>query len=363
MNDTISKMNLNAYTDQDLLITQAIHKFVATTGVQIAIDTQENQVELDEGINALVNIKANAKIHTYAIEVAHHLTKAKLALAMEHLRNTPHKGMLVTDYVNPKMAERLKEINLAFIDLAGNAYLNEPPIFIYIMGNRPTKTNLGRNLKPNRAFQATGLKVLFGLLTEPDLIHGTYRNIALVTDVALGTVGGVLADLKEHGYLYEGKGHKRKLTQKTRIIEQWVTAYPDKLRPKLHLGRYRAPAQGWWRDVQLETQNTQWGGEVAAAKLTGYLKPDTTIIYANVIPARLLAKNRLKTDPDGDVEILKRFWKTDKNPNAARTTAALDVVPPLLVYADLMATADDRNIETAKIIYDQHLDGHLRQDR
>jgi hypothetical protein len=48
--------------------------------------------------------------------------------------------MLVTDYVNPNMADRLKEMDLAFIDIAGNAYLNEPPVFVCIKGNRSRKT-------------------------------------------------------------------------------------------------------------------------------------------------------------------------------------------------------------------------------
>ncbi|MCK5356795.1 MAG: hypothetical protein KAJ48_00235, partial [Elusimicrobiales bacterium] len=31
------------------------------------------------------------------------------------------------------------------------------------------------------------------------------------------------------------------------------------------------------------------------------------------------------------------------------------IVPPLLVYADLMATKDPRNHEVAKIIYEQYI--------
>ncbi|HMF76515.1 MAG TPA: type IV toxin-antitoxin system AbiEi family antitoxin [Bryobacteraceae bacterium] len=31
------------------------------------------------------------------------------------------------------------------------------------------------------------------------------------------------------------------------------------------------------------------------------------------------------------------------------------LAPPLLVYADLMATGDPRNLETAKILYEQFL--------
>ena len=49
------------------------------------------------------------------------------------------------------------------------------------------------------------------------------------------------------------------------------------------------------------------------------------------------------------MEILRRFWRRDAVP------ANKDMVHPLLVYADLMATGNQRNIETARVIYDQHV--------
>ena len=353
-------MELQAKTKEELLLQQAIAKFAATTGVHIRVVAHEYPIAPGKRLDALAEIEA-AETKTYAIETKRHLTTAKLGLVAEQLRGGPYKGMLVTDYVNPNMADRLKEMDLAFIDLAGNAYLNEPPIFVYIKGNQPTeKKALGLNIKPTNAFQPTGLRVLFGFLTNPELIQTTYREIADATDVALGTVGWILKDLRDHGYLYEGKGRQRQLTKKRQIIEQWVTAYPDKLRPKLRIGRYRAPTHRWWKNAHLETHNAQWGGEIAAAKLTDYLNPDKAVIYADAIPPRLLAGNQLKVDPDGDVEILRRFWKPALlELNTTHPIIPIDIAPPLLIYADLMATADDRNVETAKIIYEKHLNGYL----
>jgi len=58
----------------------------------------------------------------------------------------------------------------------------------------------------------------------------------------------------------------------------------------------------------------------------------------------------LQRDPNGDIELLSRFWKFDQWEKKALHTA-----PPLLVYADLVSTAADRNLETAEIIYEQHI--------
>lgn len=353
-------MQYQANTAEHQLLLQAIEKFTDITGVPLRIATYEHPIGQGRKVDALIHVGGVTGANTYAVETKRYLTTAKLGLAAEQFKDAPYKGMLITDYVNPNMADRLKEMDLAFIDLAGNAYLNEPPIFVYMKGNRPLEKLLGATQKPTRAFQPTGLKMLFGLLTNPALLHEPYRDIAKATGVALGTVGWVFTDMREHGLVFEGKGRERRLTQKRRLVEEWVTAYPDKLRPKLRLGRYRAPTHGWWENVNLEPHKAQWGGEVAAAKVTQYLKPEKTVIYADAIPARLIVENQLKKDPDGDVEILQRFWKPQHLGRMTnQTDMPRDIVPPLLIYADLMATADDRNVETAKMIYEKFLHGYF----
>lgn len=66
-------------------------------------------------------------------------------------------------------------------------------------------------------------------------------------------------------------------------------------------------------------------------------------------------QQRLRKTAGGDIEILKRFWNF---PTLGERT---DIVPALLVYADLLATGDDRNIETAQMVYEQHLAGLVRE--
>jgi len=69
-----------------------------------------------------------------------------------------------------------------------------------------------------------------------------------------------------------------------------------------------------------------------------------------------LLEYRLKKDAAGDVEILERFWQPDK------TWQYGDLVHPILVYADLLATGNQRNIETAKMIYEQHIIRLVREN-
>ena len=97
-----------------------------------------------------------------------------------------------------------------------------------------------------------------------------------------------------------------------------------------------------------------WSGEVAAARITGNLKPVAQTIY--VAPAsmancmkQLASTHRPKPDPYGQIEILEKFWNLPADPKHP------DIAPAILVYADLMATLEPRNSEAAKMIWETRI--------
>jgi hypothetical protein len=337
------------------ILEKAVEKFRDTTGLNITVVAEQNRDHAGRHADAVLRVGANDIHREFVAEIKTRLTQATLGAAVLHLKNFPQKGLIVAEYVNPNMADRLKEMDVAFMDTAGNAYLNEPPLFIFVKGNRPEGIP-GRRTQ-TRAFQPTGLKVIFALLCQPPLINAPYRDIAKAANVALGTVGWVFTDLREAGYLIDMGGRGRRLADKKKLIDRWTTAYPEKLRPKLLLGRYMADQPEWWENAKLHNLQACWGGEVAAAKMTQYLRPQLVTIYTREKPAELILENRLRKDPNGNVEILKVFWEKEYNrPHP-------DLAPPLLVYADLLATGDARNIETAGIIYDQEITRLVGEDR
>ncbi len=342
-----------AHNEAELLqnVLEVLHD---TTGLQMTVEAEDLIDNTGHRADALVRLAAPGVDRQFVVEVKPRLTQATLGVAVHQLERFPKKGLIVTDYVNPKMAERLKAMELPFLDAAGNAYLNEPPVYVYIKGNKPVEKP--HRKPPTRAFQATGLKVLFALLCHPGLENAPYRNIAKAAGVALGTVGWVITDLKELGFLVDMGKRGRRLTNKEKLIERWVTAYPEQLRPKLVIGHYQAADRNWWKQARVHDFQACWGGEVAAAKLTKYLKPEQVTIYARGKPGELLLANKLKKALDGDVEILEAFWQNGYDwPHP-------ELAPPLLIYADLLATGDTRNIETARMIYEQELVGLIRED-
>jgi hypothetical protein len=124
-----------------------------------------------------------------------------------------------------------------------------------------------------------------------------------------------------------------------------------RLRPKLVVGRYTAPNPTWWERAQLPAERAVWGGEVAADRLTDQLKPARQTLYVWGGPKETVVAHRLRPDDRGEVEILEAFWAPTGEGEAAPT----DVAPPLLVYADLMATGDPRNVEVARVVREEHL--------
>jgi hypothetical protein len=333
------------------LALEALKKHVP---IQVEVEKIEPAHKLKLRADLLLRMKIEDKEVRYYAEFKANLTKAHIGLILLQKEQLPYQMLLITRYVTGEMAEQLKKEEIQFIDTAGNAYINQPPLYIFIKGNR-----LPELYKPTpigRAFYPTGLRVIFAFLCNPGLENKPYRDIAAVADVALGTIGWVMRELRELGFLLDMGRKGKKLIQKENLLNRWVTDYPEKLRPKLVLGRFRGD-RDWWQQRTLNANFAQWGGEVAAAKLTEYLKPEIVTIYINPKHLnQLLVENRLGRDERGDVEILERFWTPLEE-------LPYDIlVHPILIYADLLATVNQRNIDTAKIVYEQHILQHIRED-
>jgi len=314
------------------ILEQAIEAFQKTTGLVILAHSQ-----------TALTIAHNQRKYHFKAKIQLNLTKTTLAFFAHDASE-----ILITNYVTPQMSEQMKNLGMAFIDTAGNAYLNKEHLFIYVKGCKRKQPLPQARLK--RPFKAAGLHVIFALLCNPGLENTPFRNIAKAANVALGSVEAVIQDLKQMGYLIEREKRKRQLYQKRALLERWTTAYPEQLRPKLLINHYQSIAPNWWQEAQLNT-NTFWGGEIAAAILTHYLKPMRATVYIKQSVGEFVLKNRLRKMPQGEVEILETFWGFEYPHN---------LVPPLLIYADLIATGNARNIETAKIIYEKELVGLIQ---
>jgi hypothetical protein len=145
------------------------------------------------------------------------------------------------------------------------------------------------------------------------------------------------------------------LTNKKELLQKWVTAYDEKLKPSLYIGNFRFlnPKDfNNWKALAIDTTKTIWGGEAAGNIYTGYLIPEVLTLYTIEKKLEIVKNYRLLPDVQGNIKVFQKFWHTDE--------ATQKVVPQIIAYADLMATNDRRSIETAQKIYEQHITNTIR---
>ncbi len=326
------------------------------TVIERALDVFRKRTRIDADLygDGIVQLTHEGKKWGFKAQVKLRVNRATIALLKQKMGRAGD-GLLVTDFVNPELAEMMRNQGILFIDTAGNAFVNATPLYIFVKGERPNNAMKTKPVK--RLFKPGGLRLIFALLNNPGMEKATYRDMAKAANVALGTVGFVITELKELGYLIDMEKKGRQLLKTGQLLERWVEAYPENLKPKLVQEKFRTDARHWWKDIQPADFGLFWGGEIAAAKLTRYLKPERYTVYTDQLPGKLIYKFKFQKDLNGNIEVLTPFWAFNGK------LAEKGLVPPLLIYADLMATGEARTIEAAEIIYAKYLARLIREDR
>ncbi len=320
-------------TERDLIRGALIR--LAAVGVlveQVAMDTGAG----DTGAGARVRMTTpTGRTQVYEVRVKQRVSPAVAAQA-------PGAGrtLLVSPHVPESVAELLRQRDVHFVDSAGNIYLRLEGLLVDVRGRKgPPSARPAEPGRPLRAFKASGLRILFMMLADPDMARRNLREIAEALGMSLGTVQWVRKELEEHGYFDPAE---RALYRTGDLLDRWVEAYALELFPQLTLGRFEAADPRWWANAgkDLRAEGAQWGGETAAHFLHGRLLPGRAIVYASRIPDGLAGTYRFRKAwaGEGNVEIRERFWPAQ--------TRELTVPTPL-VYADLIASRDPRQLEAA----------------
>lgn len=304
-----------------------------------------------------------AKVHLRPETVRHLLIRARDDRARW---GKATELLLLADYVNPSLAAQLKEAGINFIDTAGNLFLSrDPGLYLYVEGKKPP---VSQKEKLTRLFQPSGLTLLFGLLVEPDSINAPYRYLSSVNGVALGTVGWVKRDLREQGYLEPIAKDRFRVIQKKELVDRWVQGYASRLRPKLFLGEFRDLTKNLdtvvksFRRYALE-QGLSWGltGGFGADELIHHYRGTVlTVFVESWRQDEALQTLQWLPVTGGPITVIKAF-----SPHVFKVWGKQErypVVHPLLVYAELLYQATDRDLETARLIYHKYLEPTLAKD-
>jgi hypothetical protein len=342
------------YESEAMLLSNALESLWEKTDIQGTVVQIQPKVAADYRADASVDLVFDGKTYHYAVECKTNVDrKAQVDQLDLRLRQIGSPLMLVTEYMSKELAAHCRIVGLQFIDTHGNAYLRAPGLFVFTTGEKNERRRQSSKAPKGLTNQAA-LRVIFALLSKPELVNATFKEIATLSGVALGTAYNVLEDLERRGYLITGSKHARKLLEPDRLVDEWVANFPTTLRTKLNGRRFSSVEPHWWEHADIADFGAVWGSEVAAAKMFKHLKPSTQTLYVDPNGMHkaitMLAKHiRLRPDPDGSIEILEKFWSPviESEPGLA---------PPLLVYSDLLALFDPRAKETANMIKENFIE-------
>lgn len=252
--------------------------------------------------------------------------------------------LFVTINATPKMLDLAKIPDINILDCAGNfniQYQLKNGNIVLMLANKGEKPVEDTTAKAYPIFLEKGLKVIFNLLLDKQNVGRPYREIMDATGVAIGTVKNVIDGLIYQQFVRVEK-NKRFLTNTDRLLMLWATNYGLNLKPKLFQTRFAfrdEEKRRNWEHLELP-EGMLWGGEPAAALNDGFIAPGGFTVYADVPAATLMKTGAVVPDAYGEIAVYQKFWKgTD-----AKT------VPAILIYADLMDTANGRCIEAAQKI-------------
>jgi hypothetical protein len=329
------------YRNNDFIY-EATSKLEHLIGIPIEIDSSRNNYDAllqIENIQFIVEVKSAVRTSNQGFV---------LSQLEETKRNSNRPIILIAEYISKNATEELKNRNINYIDVAGNAFIKHNNLMIFIEGQKKTKRE---KTNQSRAFQEAGLKILFHLLYKPEHLQDSYRKIAEKADVSIGSVSNVMAELEDLNFLLK-TNDKRVLKNTKELLERWVVEYNAVLRPRIIRKRMRfidSNIVSNWKNI--DTHSTEgvilWGGEPGGALLINNLRPEQFVIFTDLELSDIAKKLRLVPGENGEIEILQKFWKNDLNNDK--------IAPALLIYADLINSGFGRNIETAKQILENEL--------
>jgi hypothetical protein len=299
-----------------------------------------------DGFDGELFFRKPQDLPTFKVQIKKELRQYQLPHLYEMAKRETNY-MIMAEKIFPAIKDELRNHGVNHVDAAGNIFIKTGNQTIWIDGHKYISPKIGGN---NKAFTKTGLKAVFYLLINAEAINLPYRQLAEATGVALGNIKNIIDGLRQAGHVLPINKKTLKLQNKRALLEKWIIAYGERLKPALYLGTFNF----WdndrrvnWQNLPLEKGKAAWGGEPGGNLLTNFLNPEILTLYATE-KAMLQKEWMLIPKQEGVLHVYQKFWKDDLYDQYM-------YAPPLLVYADLLLTDDPRCHGIAMMIYEKYL--------
>jgi hypothetical protein len=329
------------------LIVEALDALRESTGI-----TAQFLPQSDHAANR-VSLDVAGKTLLYDCEVKQKVDRFLTLQDMKARAISNRETVLICAPLTSALAARCHDLDIQFIDTAGNAYITDKAgVLISVTGRTLAKAS--RDAR-DATITPAALRMIFGFLAEPSLLNAPYRDISMAVQVSTGAISKAFEALEIRGFIGTTPNGTRLLRSPELLLSEWATGYMHRIKPKLKQFRFTAPnpvdlLKKWNPGFKVSA----WGGEVAAELITKHLNPSTFTIYLDMNHADeltdLVKRFRLRADPQGVIEVVQPFW------NMGDFAYSFPTVPLHLVYADLLGTHDSRNLKVAEQIFHEAID-------
>ncbi len=311
---------------------------------KIKVEVDQKDLNFDYSNGGHLNFFLDNKSFRLAFTIKRKVSTAQLPF-LKDLAN--HKGLIIFEYATKTIKEQLRNLRVNYLEISGNAYIVYENTFIFIDTNKRVKLD---DSKSNTAFSKTGLKVTYQLLSNRESIHLSYRQLGQLSGVSIDTISRVYKELVRDKYLIKINDRNYKIIDYDRLFMDWVTLYNKILRPKLKKRSFRFRDKRFLRDLLDHKVKGKISGELAAEKLSDYIIAEKANIYLAGSFVDLALSLNLIPDKDGPITMIEQFWNEPSEKVKSDTIADLP-----LIYADLVSDPKPRNLETAKLIYQENV--------
>lgn len=310
--------------------------------------------------DALLELELDGQGMRHVIEVKRHLRPAHVGPLVhfaKQLAATGDRLLVCADRVPDGVGRQLRQHEVAYLDLGGNAYLRGPNVYVLITGRH---TALGR--RGRRDLTGTEVRLLGVFLRDQDAGEAVQEELATRAGIALGAVGQGREKLLELRILeLTGKRQWRVVDRAEglrRFAEGWGTVVRHKLRPRAYRPLMLKGPDDLERRLKVAGPKLGCllGGERAAGHLTAGLRTEHATLHVPPGTQRNAAKAlKLVPDVDGPITLLERFGLGDEC--RFPDLPGVPLVHPLLVWAECLTVPDERVAQVARELRDQLLEG------
>lgn len=267
---------------------------------------------------------------------------------IEEARHANGSRLLFAPYVPMLAGQRLAAERVSYVDLAGNCHIEtEGALIAHVEGKRPIR----ESAPPSSGIKAHQL--LFALLAQPQLVDTPVRKIAREAGIGKSAAFELVAALRAQRLLDCGPDERRLHSGRV-LLERWLTAYADVVRPSWLVARCEpvvTDPHALEALIERECRSFAWalGGSAAASRMIRADREAETVVHFAEVPLDLMQRLQAVPSATGALSILRTPGAT-----AYRGTAP-HLVHPLLVYTELLSSTELQSRRVAALLRERFL--------